>query len=117
MKKLGEIFTDSASTPLRRGTRGVALAHFGFHGVRNLVGQPDLFGRPLKFTQMNVVDSLASLGVMLMGEGAESQPLAAIHGAEIEFDDEVPRGEIQIPLNDDMYAPMLKAFIASRKTD
>jgi len=117
LKKLGVILTDSASAPLRRGTRGVALAHFGFHGVRNLVGQPDLFGRPLKITQMNVVDALASLGVMLMGEGAESQPIAAIHGAEVEFNDEVPRSEIQIPLDDDMYAPMLKAFIASKKTD
>jgi dihydrofolate synthase / folylpolyglutamate synthase len=117
LAKLGVILTDSQSAPLRRGTRGAALAHFGFHGVRDMVGQPDLFGRPLKITQMNLVDALASLAVLLMGEGNESQPLAAIHGADVDFADDVPRGEIQISLDDDMYAPMLKAFIASKKTD
>jgi F420-0:gamma-glutamyl ligase len=110
VKKLGVILTDSMTAPLRRGVRGVALSHFGFHGVRNKIGNEDLFGRKLRTTRVNLVDGLAGLAVLLMGEGNESQPLVAIQNAEVDFCADVDPKEIQVSLDDDIFAPLLKAF-------
>ena len=108
LKNLGVIITDSHTTPLRRGVTGIALSYAGFRGVRNLVGTKDLFGRELRMTQMNFVDGLAGVAVMMMGEGAEARPLAMIENAEIEFCEKINREEIQIPLEEDLYFPLLK---------
>ena len=107
IEKLGIVITDSRISPLRRGTTGVCLSYAGFHGVRSLVGNPDLFGRPLRMTQMNLADGLAAVAVMVMGEGAESRPLALIENAELEFSDKRQTNEMDIPLEEDLFFPVL----------
>ncbi len=108
---LGVLLTDSHTTPLRKGVTGISLAHWGFKAVRDMVGSPDLFGRPLKMTTVNVADALAASAVYAMGEGAESQPLALIGGAAVQFTTQTHPSEIRIPLNDDLYLPYLKNVI------
>ena len=105
---LGVIITDSHTTPLRRGVTGVALAYAGIRGVKNFVGQPDLFGRLLQMTHINVVDALATASVLVMGESNERCPLAVLEYSRVEFTDQSDPRELQISLEDDLYGPILK---------
>lgn len=108
LKHFGVILTDSKTTPLRAGVTGTALSYSGFNGIYSRVGTPDLFGRKLKMTRINVADALATAAVFCMGEGNESRPLALIK-TEVEFRQhgDVDPSECQIPLNEDIYAPVL----------
>jgi dihydrofolate synthase / folylpolyglutamate synthase len=108
LKELGLIMSDSHTTPLRNGVTGIALAYWGMHGIRSFIGQPDLFGRPLQMTNVNIVDALASAAVLAMGEANECQPLAVIQGAEIDFTSETNPREVGIPIEKDLYGPILK---------
>lgn len=106
--QLGILLTDSHSVPLRRGVVGISLAHWGFRAVRDCIGKPDLFGRPLKFTKQNLADGLAGLAVLLMGEANESQPLVVIEGVDLEFTCEDDRQELLVSPENDLYLQLLK---------
>jgi putative folate metabolism gamma-glutamate ligase len=113
LDKLGVIITDSKSTPLRRGVTGIAIAHSGFKALKDYIGEPDIFGKLLRVTKSNVADALASAAVIVMGEGNEQTPLAIVADASfVEFVDEDPGEEelreLTIPLEDDLYGPILK---------
>ena len=108
IKKLGIVITDSRIMPLRAGVVGIALGYAGFRGLRDYRGKKDLFDRPLKFTQTDVADSLATAATLAMGEGNESQPLCVIEDAPVEFVERVNRKELLIPFEDDMYAPLFQ---------
>ena len=115
LKNFGIVMTDSRSFPLRRGVLGMALAYTGFYGLKSLVGQKDLFAkRAFRVTQMNIVDALAAGSVLLMGEGAESQPLAIIEDAPVKFTSEDTTSEMHIPLQEDIYYPLYRDLIKSR---
>jgi F420-0:gamma-glutamyl ligase len=114
--KLGIVFTDSHTMPLRRGVTGIGLSYWGFRAVRNMVGTRDLFGRELRMTQMNLLDGLSAMAVMAMGEGAECQPLALISGADVEFVDECDPDEVRIPPSEDLYGPLLSAFTKTNES-
>jgi F420-0:gamma-glutamyl ligase len=107
IENLGILITDSHTTPLRRGVTGIALSHWGFRAIRDLVGTQDLFGREMRVTSMNLADGLAAAAVMMMGEGNESCPLAVASGPELEFTAETHSDEIRIPAEQDLYAPLL----------
>jgi coenzyme F420-0:L-glutamate ligase len=113
VKDLGVLVTDSHTTPLRRGVTGVCLSYSGFRAVRNLVGSPDLFGRELRMTRMNLADGLAAAAVMMMGEGDESRPLAVIENAEVEFSEDTQPEELRISPEEDLYAPLLSSRLRS----
>ncbi len=106
VKQLGVLITDSRTIPLRAGVTGVALGYAGFRGVKDYRGTPDIFGRKFKFSRTDVADSLATAAVLVMGEGAEQQPLAIIKKTPIEFCDKIYRKELQIDIKDDMYRPL-----------
>lgn len=106
VKQVGVLITDSQTMPFRAGVIGVALGYAGFKGVRDYRGQPDIFGRKFEFSRTNVADSLATAAVLLMGEGAEQQPLAIIKEAPIKFCDRIDKRELRISLKDDMYRPL-----------
>ena len=108
IKNLGVVITDSRLLPLRAGVVGVALGYAGFKGVRNYIGLPDIFGRPLKMTETDIADAIATSAVLLMGEGSECQPLALISDAPIVFTDEVNKKELMIDPKEDVYAPLFK---------
>ena len=111
LKDFGMLMTDSHTTPLRRGVTGVALAHQGFKAVKDLRGGSDLFGRELKVTTINNLDALSAGAVWMMGEGSEQTPLALIEGADLEWQNSSSKKEIQIPLEDDLYKPLLKGRV------
>jgi dihydrofolate synthase / folylpolyglutamate synthase len=103
VKKLGVIITDSRISPLRAGVTGLAVGYAGFKGIRDYRGKKDIFGRKLKVTMTDVADSLATAAALVMGEGAEKQPLAIIENAPVQFTERVDR-----TLKDDLYAPLFK---------
>lgn len=114
-KHCGIIITDSHSVPLRRGTIGLSLAHYGFLPLKDYRGTRDLFGRKLVVTQANVVDSLAAAAVLAMGEGDEGTPLALISdipfvafssGARMS---RKPFSSLIVDRKEDLYAPLLRS--------
>lgn len=112
LEKLGVIFTDSRTTPLRLGVTGVSIAHWGFSALESKVGEHDLFGRPLQMTKINIADALASAAVLTMGEGSEATPLAIIRGefieARLRFSNETDSGELKVRIEDDLYYPLFR---------
>lgn len=91
VEHLGVIITDSNVTPLRRGVIGIGLGWCGFAPVYDYQGQVDLFGRPLQVTQINLLDSLATVATLCMGEGGEQTPIAILTEVpKISFQKRVP---------------------------
>ena len=118
-KQVGVIVTDSKTTPLRWGVTGVAIAHSGFLALNDYIGQPDIFGRALQMTKVNVADALAAAAVLTMGEGSEQTPLAVIEDVQyVTFQERDPSPEELrgrwIDVEDDLYAPLLQK-VAWRK--
>ena len=112
-KRIGVLITDSHSTPLRRGVIGVGLAFCGFKPLYNYIGKADCFEKPLHVTQINVVDALAASAVFCMGEGNEQTPFAIIKNApKVEFENTPPKEadirSLFIPMEEDLYGPLLK---------
>lgn len=105
VRQLGVLITDSRLVPLREGIVGVALGYAGFRGLRNYKGVPDIFGRKLRMTRTNVADSLATASVLVMGEGAERQPIAVIEDAPVAYTDRVRRADVLIDPAEDIYRP------------
>lgn len=119
--ELGILITDSHTTPLRRGVTGIALGWCGFQPLYNYIGKPDIYGRLLKCTYMNILDGLAAAAVFVMGEGNEQTPLALITDLEkIVFQDQSPTEaeihSVSISLEEDLYAPLV-ASVNWRKGD
>jgi coenzyme F420-0:L-glutamate ligase/coenzyme F420-1:gamma-L-glutamate ligase len=74
------VMNDSFGRPLRNGVVGVAIGAAGLPCLRNLVGEPDLFGRALRVTEVAFADEIASSASMLMGQSGEGRPAVHIRG-------------------------------------
>lgn len=114
IRNVGVVITDSTCQPLRRGIYGISLAHSGFQALRDYIGKPDLFGRPMKVTQSNIAGGIAAAAVLEMGEGAEQTPLCLVTELnDILFQHRNPTAEeleeLTISLEDDLFAPFLTA--------
>ncbi|MES2134693.1 MAG: coenzyme F420-0:L-glutamate ligase [Patescibacteria group bacterium] len=108
IKNLGIVITDSALMPLRAGVVGVALGYAGFTGVRDYRGKKDIVGRKMKISRTNIADSIATAGTLIMGEGAEQQPVALITDAPVEFVEKINKKELKINPKEDIFWPLLK---------
>jgi coenzyme F420-0:L-glutamate ligase / coenzyme F420-1:gamma-L-glutamate ligase len=81
--KIGVIISDSRLMPTRIGTTGVAIACAGIEPIEDQRGKKDLFGNILRVTFKAVADSLATIGVAVMGESNESRPAAVIRNLSL----------------------------------
>jgi len=112
---LGIVLTDTHSTPLRLGTVGTAIGSYGLEPLLDYRGKGDVFKRPLKFTRVNLLDSLSAMAVLLMGESGESTPLLVLRGAGfIEFTKKPAYQKIIVPKKEDNFLPLLKIFRPSK---
>src|SRR5665213_140191 len=113
-KNIVFFLSDSTARPLHYGTEGVGIAYSGFAPNNNYVGMPDLFGRELKVSISNILDALASAAVVLMGEGTEQTPLAAIEDVPfVNFQDDDPTQQeldkfFISHMEDDLFEPFLR---------
>lgn len=76
----GVVINDSFGRPWRRGAVGVAIGCAGVAAVRDLRGEPDLFGRQLRVTDVGVADEIASAASMVMGQAGEGLPVVLVRG-------------------------------------
>jgi len=110
LKDFGVIISDSHTTPLRTGIMGIGLAYYGFNPLRDYRGKKDIFGRKLKMSQTNIVDSLSATAVYVMGEGAEQTPLAIIEDiGDVSFGAAQDECSLKIDIDQDIYSPFLKS--------
>lgn len=111
LKQVGVIITDSRTIPLRWGIVGISLGYYGFDPLIDYRGQLDIFGREIKLSMSNVVDSLAAAAVLSMGEGAETQPLVLCTQLDdVVFEEhQQHRAMLKVDSDEDLYAPLLKA--------
>jgi len=111
IQRLGIITTDSHTIPLRAGVLGISVGCCGIEPLKDYRGKPDIFGRTIAFSRSNVVDALASISVLIMGEGSESQPLLIIRGADfVTFTDETAYEKLMLREKEDLYSPLLKVM-------
>jgi coenzyme F420-0:L-glutamate ligase/coenzyme F420-1:gamma-L-glutamate ligase len=82
---VGVMVIDSRTMPLRMGSSAVALGAAGFAPVEDLRGRKDLFGRTMKIKRAALADELAAAANLVMGETAESIPIAVARGAPVRF--------------------------------
>lgn len=113
LKNVGVLITDSKTTPLRYGITGIGIAYCGFRAINDFVGTPDIFGRILKMTKVNVMDGLAAAAAVVMGEGPEQTPLSIISDTPfVKFQDHKPTEEelklLDIDLETDVYGVLLQ---------
>jgi coenzyme F420-0:L-glutamate ligase/coenzyme F420-1:gamma-L-glutamate ligase len=82
--RIGIIMNDSHGRAWRNGTVGVAIGASGVPALLDLRGKPDLFGRPLKITQVGLADELAAAASLLMGQTDEGTPIVLVRGVRSE---------------------------------
>lgn len=109
LKHLGVMITDSNITPLRSGVTGIAIGWCGFKPLYDYIGQKDLYGKTIKATKINLLDSLATTATLVMGEGKEQTPIAIIKTPpKIIFQNRAPtkkeEREIYIDLKHDLFS-------------
>jgi coenzyme F420-0:L-glutamate ligase/coenzyme F420-1:gamma-L-glutamate ligase len=78
--RLGVVISDSTGRAWRIGTVGLAIGASGVETVQDLVGRPDLFGRPLEATVIGHGDELAAAASIIMGQADEGIPVVLISG-------------------------------------
>ena len=116
IKKLAVIAVDSHTIPLRWGTIGISIGFYGLKPLYDYRGKKDIFGRKLKYTQSNIVDSLSAIAALLMGEGAETSPIVLLRDAKfVKFTTSDTHRELVIKPKKDLYYPLLKMFSAKNK--
>jgi len=71
---------DSIGRAWRTGTIGTAIGVSGLPGLLDLRTRPDLFGRPLKTSELGLADELASAASLIMGQAAEGRPIVLARG-------------------------------------
>ncbi|MEC7373200.1 MAG: coenzyme F420-0:L-glutamate ligase [Thermoproteota archaeon] len=101
---VGVIIVDSRLMPARIGTTGVAIACAGIEPTKDLRGEKDLDGNPLKVTFQATADNLASIANHKMGEGDDLHPIAIVRDSNCELTDRriVPE-EMIIPYEQCVY--------------
>lgn len=78
--EVGVVINDSFGRPWRNGVVGVAIGSAGVASLRSMIGEPDLFDRAMRITEIAVADELAAAASLVMGQGAEGQPVVHVRG-------------------------------------
>src|ERR1700737_3614111 len=96
------IISDSFGRAWRRGTCGVAIGAAGLPSLMDLRGSPDLFGRALQVSITGHADEIAAAASLVMGQGAEGQPVVIVRGLTWRGPDNAA-SELVRPANEDMF--------------
>lgn len=74
------VINDSFGRPWRMGVTGVALGSAGLPSLISLVGQPDLFGRAMRVSEIAFADEIAAAASLLMGQTDAGNPVIHLRG-------------------------------------
>ena len=117
LEKLGIIITDSHSLPFRYGAMSISIGCFGFLPVESHIGRKDLFGRVMKYSTLNVADSLAAACALVSGECDERTPIVIVRDVpNLMFTKDSPREKLFIPHEEDLYRSLFKDFRQVKKS-
>ena len=78
--ELAVVVCDSVGRAWRNGVVGLAIGAAGLPALVDLRGDFDREGRELMVTTVGFADQIASAAELLMGEGAEGQPVVRVRG-------------------------------------
>ncbi|MBN9600268.1 MAG: coenzyme F420-0:L-glutamate ligase [Afipia sp.] len=78
--RVGVIINDSFGRPWRNGVVGVALGAAGVPALIDMIGAPDMFGRPMQVTEIAAADEIAAGASLVMGQAAEGLPVVIVRG-------------------------------------
>lgn len=78
--RVGVAIIDSHGRAWRLGTVGITIGLAGLPGVVDCRGQPDLFDRTLRITEVGAADELAGAASLVMGQAAEGTPVVHVRG-------------------------------------
>lgn len=108
VKNLGVVATDSHTTPLRWGVTGISIGLAGVEPLKDIRGEPDLFGRLMHVTKVDLIDPLTSMAVLLMGESDECTPIVILRGYQgIPFSDDASMRDFKILPSEDLYQALI----------
>jgi coenzyme F420-0:L-glutamate ligase/coenzyme F420-1:gamma-L-glutamate ligase len=96
------IINDSFGRAWRRGTCGVAIGAACLPSLMDLRGSPDLFGRELQVSITGHADEIAAAASLVMGQGAEGQPVVVVRGLTWRGADN-GASELVRPASEDMF--------------
>jgi len=77
------IVNDSVGRAWRNGTVGIALGSAGLPAYWDRRGENDLFGRPLRVTQVALADELAAAASVVQGQAGEGTPAVLLRGLDV----------------------------------
>lgn len=115
LKHLGILIIDSFCLPLRWGHLGISIGFHGFYPNQEYSGQKDIFNHKIIQGNSSLVDGLAALSGIIIGEGNEQTPLLLVRGfKKLKFTHKPTHSKLKIPKNEsDLYTPLLKSFTAT----
>lgn len=117
LKNLAVIVIDSYSPMLRAGTLSASLSFHGLEPFIDYRGSRDIFGRKLKVTRKNIVDSLAGVAGLVMGEGSEQTPVLIIRDVKsIKFTDKTLLKKLFPKFENDYFYDLLRKFKSKKLT-
>jgi coenzyme F420-0:L-glutamate ligase/coenzyme F420-1:gamma-L-glutamate ligase len=96
------VISDSFGRAWRRGTCGVAIGAAGLPSLMDLRGSPDLLGRELQVSITGHADEIAAAASLVMGQGAEGQPVVVMRGLTWHGPDNAA-SELVRPAAEDMF--------------
>ncbi len=79
-KDCAVIITDTCSRPFRSGVTGVAIGWSGIGAWKDWRGEADIHGKVLEITLESIVDEIAGMTNLLIGEAGDGTPAAVIRG-------------------------------------
>lgn len=74
------IINDSHGRAFRNGVVGVSIGAAGLPALLDLRGEPDLFGRKLKITEVGHADEIAAAASLAMGQAGGGVPIVLCRG-------------------------------------
>lgn len=106
------IITDSCLHPLRQWTIGMGMYSYWIHPLRDERWKKDIFGKKLAMTQINTIDTISAMATYIMWEWNECQPIVIWRDIpHIEYTNTDIYEKIQIPIQEDIYYPLLKQLL------
>jgi coenzyme F420-0:L-glutamate ligase/coenzyme F420-1:gamma-L-glutamate ligase len=105
-KDCAVIITDTCGRPFRSGVAGVAIGWAGISPLRDWRGMRDLHGKVLEITLEAIVDEIASMANLLMGEAGDGTPAVVFRGLQYPRSGE---GSVFMPGERDVIRPRLKS--------
>ncbi len=100
---VGVIITDSLGRPFRLGSQGAAIGCAGLAPLRSLVGEEDLFGRPLEHTSVAIADAVAAAADLVAGQAGEGRAVVHVRGLALGAG-HGPATDLVRPVEEDLFA-------------